>query len=95
MPSGGIGSSGPTATGVPRAKRLRGGTLIDKLSFLKGGADGESPIYGSLAMDATGNLYGDTLQGGTDGEGTVFKVDTAGNESVLHTFTGGGDGATP
>ena len=25
----------------------------------------------------------------------VFKVDTSGNETVLHSFTGGADGGTP
>ena len=35
-------------------------------------------------------------KGGASGEGTVFMLDKAGNETVLHTFTGtGGDGAYP
>jgi uncharacterized repeat protein (TIGR03803 family) len=53
-------------------------------------------------MDATGNLYGPTYTGGSGtcipsvGCGTVFKLDTSGNETILHTFTGlGGDGANP
>jgi hypothetical protein len=29
------------------------------------------------------------------GCGVVFKLDPAGNETVLHTFTGGADGAFP
>jgi hypothetical protein len=27
--------------------------------------------------------------------GTVFKLDAAGNETLLHSFTGGADGAYP
>ena len=60
-----------------------------------GGTDGANP-YAGLVGDAEGNLYGTTNQGGASGEGTVFMLDKAGNETVLHTFTGtGGDGAYP
>jgi len=50
----------------------------------------------SVIRDGKGNLYGITQEGGNTacliGCGTVFKVDAAGNLSVLHTFTGGSDG---
>ena len=60
-----------------------------------GGTDGANP-YAGLVGDAEGNLYGTTNQGGASGYGTVFKLDKAGNETLLHTFTGtGGDGAYP
>jgi uncharacterized repeat protein (TIGR03803 family) len=60
------------------------------------GAAGEYPVAG-LIVDAAGNLYGTTQQGGAHGLGTVFKVDsTAGTETVLHSFKGGkSDGAFP
>ena len=65
------------------------------------GSDGGFPIAG-LVRDASGNLYGTTEEGGTfnstncsGGCGTVFEVDTHGNETVLYTFTGGADGAFP
>jgi uncharacterized repeat protein (TIGR03803 family) len=63
--------------------------------------DGVFPFLGSLIRDATGNLYGTTADGGSScignsaGCGTVFKVDSSGNETVLYRFPGGGDGATP
>jgi len=59
-----------------------------------GGADGASPHAG-LVQDAAGNLYGTTRRGGSADLGTVFKVDPSGNEIVLHSFTGGADGAEP
>src|SRR5947199_2817305 len=64
-----------------------------------GGADGSSPQAG-LVRDKRGNLYGTTAQGGSSancflGCGVVFKLDTWGNETVLHTFTNTPDGALP
>jgi uncharacterized repeat protein (TIGR03803 family) len=50
---------------------------------------------GYLVRDAAGNLYGAGNAGGTIGYGTVFKLDTAHNETVLHNFAGGTDGAYP
>jgi uncharacterized repeat protein (TIGR03803 family) len=42
--------------------------------------------YGSLAADQAGNLWGTTAQGGTYDCGTVFKLDSAGTETILHSF---------
>ena len=65
-----------------------------------GGADG-SITFAGVVRDAAGNLYGTTAFGGNlsdcggSGCGVVFKVDPAGKETVLYTFTGGTDGANP
>jgi uncharacterized repeat protein (TIGR03803 family) len=48
-----------------------------------------------LIADSAGNFYGTTNGGGAAGAGVVFKIDKSGNESVLHTFTGGADGGSP
>jgi len=72
------------------------------LYTFSGGADGKNP-EGPLVRDGGGNLYGTTLRGGIPGYGcfddsgcgVVFKLDTSGNETVLHTFTGGADGGSP
>jgi uncharacterized repeat protein (TIGR03803 family) len=61
------------------------------------GGDGRGPWTG-LAGGKDGNLYGATLEGGTgpnctsanNGCGTAFKVDKAGKETILHSFTGSG-----
>jgi uncharacterized repeat protein (TIGR03803 family) len=68
-------------------------TILHSFTF---GADGCAPT-GGLVMDSSGNLYGVTEAGGTNNSGTIFKIDTAGNETVLHTFGTGldGDGVNP
>jgi uncharacterized repeat protein (TIGR03803 family) len=58
------------------------------------GTDGENP-EGGVIRDSAGNIYGTTYQGGTGGAGTVFKLDPTGRETVLHNFTGLGDGGYP
>ena len=63
-------------------------------SFEQQPSDGWNPIAG-LVRDPAGNLYGTTYRGGTYGWGTVFKLDTTGKETLLHSFTGGPDGAAP
>src|SRR5271165_6441105 len=66
----------------------------------QGGTDGAYPV-GQLLLDAAGNLYGTTVEGGNggcsvgQGCGTVFKLDASGHESVLYRFTGGTDGQFP
>lgn len=56
--------------------------------------DGGGP-ESSLIRDAKGNLYGTTNGGGSAQYGTVFKLDPAGQETVLYSFTGGADGKFP
>jgi uncharacterized repeat protein (TIGR03803 family) len=64
------------------------------LHSFTGGADGADP-YAGVIRDSAGNLYGTTAYGGTAGAGVVFKLDPTGQETVLHSFTGGADGAYP
>jgi uncharacterized repeat protein (TIGR03803 family) len=54
--------------------------------------DGSSP--GALIQATDGSLYGTTASGGTDGDGTVFKITTDGTLTTLHSFDGT-DGLTP
>jgi uncharacterized repeat protein (TIGR03803 family) len=62
-------------------------------SFTNRNGDGANP-YAGVIRDANGNLYGTTANGG-DYLGVVYELDAAGNETILHTFTGGADGANP
>jgi len=62
-------------------------------TFAAGSSDGAEPIAG-LVMDAKGNLYGDTYQGGSANLGTVYELNKKGSVTLLHTFTGS-DGSYP
>jgi uncharacterized repeat protein (TIGR03803 family) len=72
------------------------------LYSFQGGSDGIGP-YAGLIFDREGALYGTTSEGGGPGfgYGTVFKLapPAAGQaqwtETVLYSFPGGTDGATP
>jgi uncharacterized repeat protein (TIGR03803 family) len=50
-----------------------GGWIYTDLHDFTGGADGKWP-NSPLALDRSGNIYGTTPYGGTDGYGTVFEI---------------------
>src|ERR1700728_26898 len=56
--------------------------------------DGGQP-FAALVRDSAGNLYGTTSDGGTYGDGTVFKLDKTHKLTVLHNFTSDPDGRGP
>jgi uncharacterized repeat protein (TIGR03803 family) len=60
------------------------------------GQSGDGAHPNGIISDGAGNFYGITIQGGSSNCwcGAVFKVDSAGNETVLYSFTGqNGDGS--
>jgi uncharacterized repeat protein (TIGR03803 family) len=63
-------------------------------NFAGGTADGGLPFLSGLLRDAKGNLYGVTGEGGASSFGTVYKLDPAGKETILHSFNGK-DGKIP
>jgi uncharacterized repeat protein (TIGR03803 family) len=71
-------------------------------SFAGRPGDG-SRLESGLLRDSAGNLYGNAYTGGSGnclgrgivGCGIIFKLDAAGNETVLHSFSGPPDGAHP
>jgi uncharacterized repeat protein (TIGR03803 family) len=63
------------------------------LYSFKDAEDGWGP-NGGLIFDAAGNLYGTTVEGGTYGYGTVFKLSPTGGKTTLFQFNGT-NGAIP
>jgi uncharacterized repeat protein (TIGR03803 family) len=63
------------------------------------GQDDKDAVYPDAdLLDVHGTLYGTTLVGGEDGEGTVFGVTTTGKERIVHSFGGSSslrDGSYP
>jgi uncharacterized repeat protein (TIGR03803 family) len=66
-------------------------TVLHNFADLPNGATPEA----GMIRDSAGDLYGTTEFGGAAGYGVVFKVDTAGRETVLYSFTGAADGGYP
>ena len=79
-----------------------GGWTESVLYNFTGGSDGGAPP-GGLIFDQSGNLYGTAQESNAGscrfGCGVVFQLTPQSNgswtESVLHSFTGGGDGGIP
>lgn len=70
-------------------------TLLYSFSAV-GTTDGKFPI-GGLIQANDGNLYGMANSGGANGNGSIFKVTTAGSFTLLYSFSAGGttDGKNP
>ena len=52
-------------------------------------------FYAPLVEASDGTFYGIATSGGDDGDGTIFKITSAGVFTRLHSFSGGNDGADP
>lgn len=83
------------------AVMVAGGTLMAASSQViysfAGDEDGEYADT-DLVVDAAGNIYGTTVQGGQFSSGTVFRLSPSGSgwtHTVLYSFTGGLDGGEP
>jgi uncharacterized repeat protein (TIGR03803 family) len=100
-PGGGLYASGAAFELTPPS--TFGGSWSESILWNFGsGTDGIEPQAG-LIIDASGNLYGTTFQGGiyNFGEGTVFKLTPPSapweswTESILWNFGNGSDGFAP
>ena len=82
---------------VYRIQRKSSAYSESVLYSFQSGSDGDHPD-GDLSIDKKNALYGTTVEGGTGGEGTVFKMTPAGagyKEQILYSFSGAPDGASP
>jgi uncharacterized repeat protein (TIGR03803 family) len=69
------------------------GAVTPLYSFTNG-VDGSYPLAG-LVQGADGNFYGTTYSGGTNKQGGIFRITSAGVLTPLYSFTNGVDGASP
>lgn len=71
------------------------GTVTVVHAFTGPNFGGAFPLS-SVTQDAGGNLYGTTERGGAINSGSAWRIDSAGQFSMLHGFTGSVvDGSTP
>jgi uncharacterized repeat protein (TIGR03803 family) len=80
---GGSSNDGVVFKISPRGKE----TILH--TFTGSTTDGKYPTYTSLLMDASGNLYGVTQEGGSAGGGILYKLSKTGKLTILHSFMGG------
>jgi uncharacterized repeat protein (TIGR03803 family) len=101
-PQGGAFGDGVVFELTPGTNGTWTETVLYSFCSLSGCADGAGPGSG-LIFDASGNLYGTTVAGGTGSCasdcGAVFELTPNGDgtwaETVLHSFTGSPDGREP
>jgi uncharacterized repeat protein (TIGR03803 family) len=63
---------------------VHGQTFTTVLNF--GGRNGDLPEYMSLIQGKDGELYGTTLFGGANNQGTAFKMTPAGFLTTIYSF---------
>ena len=59
------------------------------------GTEGRNPIYGTLVLDSSGNIYGTCEAGGANSGGTVWQYNSVSGITVLHSFNSNTDGRIP
>jgi uncharacterized repeat protein (TIGR03803 family) len=67
---------------------------VNPLHLFTGSSDGGTPAAG-LVSGNDGFFYGTASAGGMNGNGTVFRISSAGVKTNLYLFTGHADGASP
>jgi len=93
--TGGIANFGTVFELSPSADESWTETVVYKFA---GGLDGEGPSASPI-LDAAGNLYGMTAQGGSFKHGMVYELIRQSNgewsKKTIYSFTGGTDGSRP
>ena len=84
-------SEGDNATNSGTVWKIDSGGTFSVLYAFPTNANYPATPLGSVAIDASGNVYGTTSDDGAYHEGTAWKIDTAGNFTKLHDFGQGTD----
>jgi len=91
------GTTGPSSYDQGRVFKMSpAGKLITLHAFCTHPycTDGFHPVAG-VVQASDGNLYGTTVDGGENDNGTVFKITLEGQYTILHSFNFSVDGAYP
>ena len=59
------------------------------------GASAPGYVPNQIVEAGDGNYYGTTTSGGTNNNGTIFRITSSGAVTPLYSFTGGNDGSRP
>ncbi len=88
-------SGGANGSGTIFSVNTDGSDYQVLYSFTDTGTDGAYPYAGLTLVGNT--LYGTTVSGGSDGDGTIFSINTDGSDyQIVYSFTdSGADGANP
>jgi uncharacterized repeat protein (TIGR03803 family) len=89
-------------TGCGTVYRIDSGGNLTTLYSFTGASDGANP-FEALMQGSDGYFYGTTVFGGDSsctvshytGCGTIFKIDSVGNLTAMHEFSGGVEGGVP
>jgi uncharacterized repeat protein (TIGR03803 family) len=81
----GTASGGGTSTNGTVFRISPSGSYTNLYSFGSYPKDGAAP-YGRLVQGSDGNFYGTTQDGGTNDEGTVFRISPSGSYANLYSF---------
>jgi len=87
-------TGGPNGAGTAYRIAIDGSQFAMLHGFPSFAGDGANP-QAAMTQGFDGFLYASTLNGGTFNQGTVLKMDTSGNVTVLHSLDGGTDGGHP
>jgi uncharacterized repeat protein (TIGR03803 family) len=90
----GTTTSGGSKNGYGTVFQITPDGTLTTLHAFTNGVDGGLPTAG-LAQGADGQFYGAAHAGGTNGNGTIFKISAGGDFKPLYSFKGGADGAGP
>ncbi|GEM_PF-190851 len=82
------------ANGAGTVFKLTAAGVFTSLHAFTGGSEGSSPAA-LLAQGTDRNFYGTTQNGGSHGNGTVFRITKAGALTNLYSFAGLADGSHP
>ena len=82
---------GANGVGTIYSMEMSGSNFTTLHAFPAFPGDGQAP-YAGLLQASDGSLYGSTASGGTNGAGSLFKINQDGNAyQILHSFSGTND----